>query len=239
MLLEISGTLAELYAADSLLQGKTKIDKLLCCVSKADNKVHSQGSIENNGMKTKTTKRTTFDRPIESDASAVDRRAHQKTVVCATVMISNTITEASGLIVGSLFWICCNANPKTAGGGGIPLSQAIINFVIMLFGELVLSDSVVAYMSHKFKERYVIDIAHEWAGFRETQKSAILGLIAIVSLISSAVIMQIPEQFCLTSIMPNEEDWTLTLCPSFWSGRNITNLIRVDDMYLTEWGDIM
>ncbi|GMI04561.1 hypothetical protein TrRE_jg7786, partial [Triparma retinervis] len=127
LILELCGTFAEVYTADVLLQGRTNLDDYIlsikwclaqcgCVASKADNKVHVQ--------ERQLTKRTTFDRAIESQKSAVDKKSHQRTVFCATVMIMNTITEASGLIVGSLFWICCHANPSTAGGGGIDMSQA-------------------------------------------------------------------------------------------------------------------
>ena len=241
MILELCGTFAEVYTADVLLQGRTNLDDYIlsikwclgqcgCVASKADNKVHVQ--------ERQITKRTTFDRAIESQKSAAEKKSHQRTVFCATVMIINTITEASGLIVGSLFWICCNANPSTAGGGGIDMSQAFVNLIIMLFGELVLSDSVVAYISYKFSSRYITSIAHEWEGFRETQRPAIKGLIAIIALISSFVIMFIPTSLCLSSLMPNEEEWALTQCLPLWGVRNITNLLSVDDMYLTEWGDI-
>ena len=177
--------------------------------------------------------------------SATDKKDHRM-IFCATVMIINTITEASGLVVGSLFWICCNANPSTPGGGGIELSQAMINLVIMLFGELVLSDSIVAYVSYKFSSRYVISIAHEWEDFWETRRRAIISLVAILSFLSSGLILKISDRFCLTSIMPHEEDWTLTQCIDLTDELrgNIRNLVRVDDMFLTEdgaidspWGD--
>ncbi|GMI25269.1 hypothetical protein TrCOL_g6809 [Triparma columacea] len=154
IVLELCGTFAEVYTADVLLQGRTNLDDYIitirwclglcgCASSKTtDNKVHSQQSIEKDA---KLERRTTFDHE-----TATDKKRHQRMIFCATVMIINTITEASGLVVGSLFWICLNANPSTPGGGGIELSQAMINLVIMLFGELVLSDSVVAYVSHKF-----------------------------------------------------------------------------------------
>ncbi|GMH62375.1 hypothetical protein TrRE_jg9727 [Triparma retinervis] len=151
-------------------------------------------------------------------------------------MIMSTITEASGLIIGSLFWIGCNANPSNAGAGGPQVSQALINLCIMLFGELVLSDTIIAYLSHKFESRYVISIAHEWEGFRETQRRAIVGLVLIVTIISSSMILIIPPNLCLTSLMSAEEDWALTACPDIT--RNITNLLRVDAMFLTEWGGL-
>ena len=241
IVLELCGTFAEVYTADVLLQGRTNLDDFIitirwclglcgCASSKTtDNKVHSQQSIEKD---TKLERRTTFDHE-----TATDKKRHQRMIFCATVMIINTITEASGLVVGSLFWICCNANPSTPGGGGIELSQAMINLVIMLFGELVLSDSVVAYVSHKFSSRYVISIAQEWEGFWETRRRAVIGLVAILSFISGAIVLQILRRFCLTSIMPREEDWTLTQCMDLtWEVRNIRNLVRVDDMFLTEDG---
>jgi hypothetical protein len=105
--------------------------------------------------------------------------------------------------------------------------------------QLVLSDCVVAYVSHKFASRYVVSIAHEWEGFKETKKGAIVGMIALVTFTSLATIIKIPDSLCLTSQMPNEGDWALTQCPDISEGtRNITNLLRVDDMFLTEWGEI-
>jgi hypothetical protein len=246
-----------------------------CASSKTtDNKVHSQQSIEKDTKRkrrttfnhasaaaknTKLERRTTFNHAsageenmkIERKTSfdhetATDKKRHQRMIFCATVMIINTITEASGLVVGSLFWICCNAKPSTPGGGGIELSQAMINLVIMLFGELVLSDSVVAYVSYKLSSRYVISIAHEWEDFWEKRRQAIIGLVAILSFLSCGLILKISDRFCLTSIMPHEEDWTLTQCIDLTDELrgNIRNLVRVDDMFLTEdgaidspWGD--
>ncbi|GMH65263.1 hypothetical protein TrRE_jg4853 [Triparma retinervis] len=243
VVLELSGTLAEIYTADGLLQGKTKLDKLFVAISwclgqssphSPDvDKVHPQESINSGDElnELKVRRRTTFDHSSDSEESAGDKNKRQKTEFCATVMIMTTITEASGLVVGSLFWICCNANPSSSGGESLDVSQAMLNFVIMLFGELVLSDSVVAYLSHKFESRYVISIAHEWEEFRQRQGKAIMGIIVIISFISSTAIMQIPNQLCLTSHMSHEEDWALTQCPRLC---NETILLRVEDMFLTE-----
>jgi hypothetical protein len=106
----------------------------------------------------------------------------------------------------------------------------------MIFGELVLSDSVVAYISHKFSTRYIVSLAHEWEEFRATQGRAKLGMIFIGSIISSTVILTIPPRLCLTSSVQNEDDWTLTQCPDMtWEIRgNTTNLLRIDDMFLNE-----
>ena len=252
LMLELCGTVSEVYTADVLLQGKTNLDDYILSIkwglglcgiaSKAESKVHAQEATDDgdsNGSVARGIRRTTFDlRELAAD-SKKKKKAHQRSVCCATFVIVNTITEASGLVVASLFWIGCNANPSTAGGGSIDMSQALTNFVIMLFGELVLSDSAVAYISHKFASRYMISIAHEWEGFRETQRSAILGLIIIVSLISSSLILSIPNKLCLTSDMSAEEDWALTACPVLNRKlRNVTNLLRVDDMFLTEGGDL-
>ena len=154
-------------------------------------------------------------------------------------MVINTVTEASGLIIGSLFWVVCKANSSKAGSGSIDVSRAMRNLVIMLFGELVISDTVVAYLSYKFASRYVISIAHEWEGFKATQRRALSGLIVLVSLMSIKVFISIPQMLCLTSLMPDEENWALTQCPPIDDElRNMTNLVRVDDVFLTEWGDI-
>ena len=135
LVFELCGTLAEVWTADVLLQGTTtgRYCLALCGLasSNANNKVHSEEGLGRNDSRMRTTLSQTF-----NQESTADKKAHQTTIFCATAMIINTITEASGLIVGSLFWICCNANPSAAGGGGIHLSQAMVNFVIMLFGEV-------------------------------------------------------------------------------------------------------
>ena len=247
---ELCGTFAEVYTADVLLQGKTNLDEFLTSMSwclglcgsastKAGNKVHSETpepaetTEKDEGRRVRrSTYRATS---LTSQTSSIKRKAHQRAVFCGTAMIINTITEASGLVVASLFWIGCNANPSQADGDSIEVSQAMINLAIMLFGELVISDSAVAYISHKFESRYIISIAHEWEGLRDTQRRAVKGIVVIVCLISSGVIMQIPNTLCLTSDMPAEEDWALTQCPEV-ENRTTTNVMRVDDMYKTPWG---
>ena len=230
IILELCGTFAEVYTADVLLQGKTNLDDLVLSIkwclgfcgcaknSSLDSvspqeSVSAQEPVPKKLLKTRTTFAVGAMLSSDDSFDHKEKKKHMRIVFCTTAMIMNTITEASGLIVGSLFWICSNANPSASGGKGLDVSQAILNFFVMLFGELVLSDSVVAYISHKFESRYVISLAHEWEDFRETQRTAKMGLIVIISMISSVAIMQIPNRLCLTSHMSNEEDWTLSQCP--------------------------
>lgn len=229
-MLELCGTFAEVYTADVLLQGRTNADDLLLTVrwlrkhlvlffKRNKTRVQPDPSQEAHRSlyrsKRMNPRRTTFaagDVLIESSTKSftTKKKIHQRSVFCATAMIMNTITEASGLVVGSLFWICCKANPSTSDGRSLNLSQALSNFAIMLFGELILSDFIVAYTSHFFSSRYIISIANEWEHFRETQNFTKNSFIVIMSLISSAVILQIPMNLCVTG---STKEWALTQCP--------------------------
>ena len=105
----------------------------------------------------------------------------------------------------------------------------------MLFGELVVSDGLTAWLSYRFPTRYKNSIALQWQVYKRNRNWSIVSIIVGVALISSAMIMQIPKSLCLTSNVSNEKEWALTQCPERVN-RTISDWIRVDDMYYTDWG---
>mmetsp|Transcript_19637 Transcript_19637/g.41038 ORF Transcript_19637/g.41038 Transcript_19637/m.41038 type:complete len:599 (+) Transcript_19637:322-2118(+) len=255
IILELGGAFAEVFTADVLLQGHTNLDEFRASVTyvlgkggcmnvheESTNKVAPDTVAKPRRATNVTERRTTKDPPrigamktslgLAPSISGLERKQYQRTVFCATAMMINTITEASGLIVGSLLWIGCNANPSTMSKGAIDTNKAILNLAIMLFGELVLSDSAVAYMSHRFASRYCISIAHEWEDFRSEKRRKIVAIVVLVSFMSSAIIMQIPNTLCYTSQMSDEDDWALMACPN-WSG--LHDHTRVDERIEREW----
>ena len=88
-------------------------------------------------------------------------------------MFMLTITEASGLLSSSIFWLLMSANPNEPGSPSIPARQTITNLFIMLFGEFVITDGAIAYASHKFRGRYIVDLAVEWEETRAKRKGLV------------------------------------------------------------------
>ena len=80
-----------------------------------------------------------------------------------------TITEAASLLISSSFWPVMNANPQEPGSPSIPVSQTLKSLAIMLVGELVVTDGVVAYISNKSKKRYVVNLAVGWLDLSATR----------------------------------------------------------------------
>jgi hypothetical protein len=119
-------------------------------------------------------------------------------------MISLTITEASALVVSSSSWLATNVNPSTPGSSAIPIEQGTAGLFNMLVGELVVTDGLIAFLSHRFEKRYLYSIALEWAELIKKKKSYIWLLVVIANLMSVAVLLQIPMALCLTSKMSNE-----------------------------------
>ena len=102
---EIAGTLAELTLADVFLKGRTPIDDT----------VHNLKSIL--GVK-KSNKVT----PVLTRGSLTGVDSWRRSF-CETAMIMLTISEASGLLVSSAFWLLMEANPSEPGSSKIPVAQ--------------------------------------------------------------------------------------------------------------------
>ena len=231
LLFEVAGTLAELAIADALLKSRTPIGDVLQTL----NSVFSV-------RKQQSGRVTPDDASSNGDATQVQKRITRRSLrgqaslqrsFCETCMFMLTISEATSLLVSSLFWLLMDANPNVPGSPKIPVSQTLKTLVIMLIGELFVTDGIVAYVSNKFEDRYVVDLASAWKDLRTNRKHLLWLLTLLVSLLGYLVIFVIPRNLCYTSNLHDEANWALTSCPDF--PKNITEMARVSAEYQLEW----
>ena len=148
-------------------------------------------------------------------------------------MIMITISEAAGLLASSAFWLLMDANPSEPGSPKIPVAQTLKTLAIMLVGELVVTDGIIAYVSNKFKKRYIVDLAAAWHDLVTNRKKLIWAFVAIVSMVIIPVAINLPTNMCFTSLADNEANFALTSCPAV--PKNITEMSRVSLGYQEEW----
>ena len=109
-----------------------------------------------------------------------------------------------------------------------------MNFAIMLFGELVVSDGIVAWLARTFKKRYVIDPSLEWSRMK-TRAQGFLSVAVVFLSVSSCTMMPLFfwNQGCITAYMGEEEEWSITSCPAVPT--NITQMLKVGESWRDEW----
>ncbi|GMH61660.1 hypothetical protein TrLO_g9927 [Triparma laevis f. longispina] len=126
---EFAGTAAELMLADAFLRGVTPIadtiQNMKAPFSKKANKVSPE-------------------KAREDDSVSLQRS------FCETAMISLVICEPAALLISTSYWILMNSSAGEPGSPGIPVTQTLFNLAIMLFGELVVTDRILAYVSNRF-----------------------------------------------------------------------------------------
>mmetsp|Transcript_30094 Transcript_30094/g.59774 ORF Transcript_30094/g.59774 Transcript_30094/m.59774 type:complete len:385 (+) Transcript_30094:633-1787(+) len=192
---EIAGTLAELTLADAFLKSRTPIGDA----------VHNLKSVLGGKKSNKVS-------PAKTRLSLTGVDSWQRSF-CETTMIMITISEAAGLFASSAFWLVMDANPSEPGSPKIPAAQTLNTLAIMLVGELVVTDGIIAYMSNKFKERYIVDLAAAWHDLVTNRKKLIWAFVAIVSMVSTSVILNVPVNMCFTSLADDESNFALDLMP--------------------------
>ena len=212
---EVAGTVAELTLADSLLKSRTPLGDTMYTLKFF--------FVRNNNNKVA---------PALTRRSLTGVDSWQRSF-CETVMIMITIAEAAGLLASSFFWLVMDANPSEPGSPKIPTAQILKTLAIMLVGELVVTDGIIAYVSNKFKKRYIVDLAAAWQDLRTNRKKLIWTFVAIVSMMSIPVINTLPGNMCYTSPVDDEANWAVTSCPDV--PKNITEMSRVSLEYQAEW----
>mmetsp|Transcript_30093 Transcript_30093/g.59771 ORF Transcript_30093/g.59771 Transcript_30093/m.59771 type:complete len:477 (+) Transcript_30093:633-2063(+) len=217
ILYEIAGTLSELWMADQLLRSRTPIFHYTTMLRYYINAAFAK--------KTKVV-------PASSGRPLTGMESLRKSL-CETAMIMITISEAAGLLASSAFWLVMDANPSEPGSPKIPVAQTLKTFAIMLIGELVVTDGIVAYVSNKFKKRYIVDLAAAWHDHVTNRKKLLLAFVAIISMASISTIISLPINMCYTSLADDEANFALTSCPDV--PKNITEMSRVSLGYQEVW----
>ncbi|GMH73222.1 hypothetical protein TrST_g7039 [Triparma strigata] len=227
LIFEVAGTISELITADSLLQGVTPWEDtfgrlLKLCKRSGDNVVQpreGEGEEETGQIKTQR--------------STKEERRKWKLQFCETTMHLLLLSEALALLVSSYFWLLMRANPGDPGSPAIPISQTLTNMCIMLFGELVVTDSIIGYASHTF-QRYPVDLPLSWRDFKTSRRHRLRYFTVIMSIYTSSVVLNLPLNMCYTSRGDDERNWALTSCPAF--PKNITEMSRVGELYEEGYG---
>ncbi|GMI38261.1 hypothetical protein TeGR_g4275 [Tetraparma gracilis] len=153
---------------------------------------------------------------------------------CASAVIMMSIGEATSIITSAAFFFLMRVNPASAGSAKIPYSQTTINLLIMIFGEVILSDVIVAYMSNANKSLYKVNLVKEWHDIKE-QPAFLAGTAALAALLSVLAVVSTTKNMCITSRYETQDEWVLTTCPTIPG--NITEVGRsgVGEDYVEEW----
>lgn len=224
---EISGTISELFMADCLLRGETlandKVKKVGAMKKKITSFSERSGQIAPDPGSEQSEDRDISDQDRENEESA-DRQHF-----CASALVIMSITEGTSIFASSAFWMILNVAPGGPGSSSIPLSQSIVNLAIMLFGELVLTDGIIAYMA-RHSARYRNDPALEWAEYKK-RKRLMVGISAVVTVLTTAYTTIPIEGFCYTAT--GDDTWNFATCPA--PPQNITELSRVGESFEGIW----
>jgi len=144
------------------------------------------------------------------------------------------ISEATALVVSTCFWLLMHANPSLPGSAAISTSQTLLNAVIMLIGEVVVTDGIIAFLSNKLKSRFRVDLAAAWAHMKAEKKVLLLAITATVGFTSLTALAPVGTTLCFTSRAETEADWVMTGCPE--SGRrDIAIFARVGEKWQELW----
>ncbi|GMH64082.1 hypothetical protein TrST_g1142 [Triparma strigata] len=218
LIFEVAGTVSELVTADSLLQGITPWDATIGpCLNLLNTYTCMRRKVQPSGVE------------MARQTTAEDRRKW-KIQFCETTMHLLMLSEALSLLASSYFWLLMKSNPAAPGSAAIPVSQTLTNMGIMIFGELVVTDGIIGYASHKF-QRYPVDLPLSWSDFKTSRRHRLKYFTVIMSMYASTVVITMPTNMCYTSPAEDELNWALTSCPAF--PKNITEMSRVGEVYST------
>mmetsp|Transcript_5991 Transcript_5991/g.10884 ORF Transcript_5991/g.10884 Transcript_5991/m.10884 type:complete len:430 (+) Transcript_5991:462-1751(+) len=217
LIFEVAGTVSELVTADSLLQGITPWDATIGpCWNLLNTYMCKNRKVQPEGVE------------VKREESTKEDRRRWKIQFCETTMHLLMLSEALALLVSSYFWLLMKSNPAEPGSPAIPVSQTLTNMGIMIFGELVVTDGIIGYASHKF-ERYQVDLPLSWNDFKTSRRHRLLYFTVIMSMYASCVVLNLPINMCYTSPADDELNWALTSCPAI--PKNITEMSRVGEVY--------
>ena len=166
-----------------------------------------------------------------SNSAGVDTAVEKQKSFCGSILTIMSLSECSSILITTCFWSILNINPLSPGSEPIPLSQSVKNLIVMLIGELIITDSATAYLGRKVSF-YCIDPGHQWDLFMNNRRIFRIGVLCMISLAVLPPITNIPTIFCYTSWKGSEseiDDFVLTMCPA---PPNITDMSVVGKSYV-------
>jgi len=180
--LESIGTLAEVYTADVLLRGMTPVAETVR-VGALVKKFSGRKSVRNSsgsGSKIAVDDSSeiffvddyTAEEAAEENLAeaAAARRTKDRHNFCVSALFMITLAECASLFCSSLFWLVNTASPGPPGSAAVAKSRTVINFLVMLFGELFVTDGLLAVFSH-YSTRYRVDVGYEWEALKKNKRS--------------------------------------------------------------------
>ena len=213
LMFELFATGAEILMMDTLLRGLTPLQskrRTIACICMTDcNKGKRPGK----------------------DGKELTKRDENRIAFCSDAVIISSLGEASALIVSTAETILSRVSlGAIPGSPRKALGLIWANFIIMLLGELVVTDGLIGWMARRFTSRYVINPTIEWQ--RMKQRATGFLKIAVFNLsvwFPAWCALTIWVNGCVTAHVGNEEEWAVTSCPAAPS--NITEMSRVGDSF--------
>jgi hypothetical protein len=245
VIFELTGTLAELFTADTLLRGSTPLNEGVegvLIVRQQSRRLSGRLSFRESApdkvapapaAPVQVADNDGGGEGGEEDPTEAAKRAYKRhrLAFCSTALILVSLAECSSIFVSSAFWLFSRANPGSPGSRPIPVSQTLLNIGIMILGELFLTDGIIAYIGRHSK-RYSNDPAGDWAEFRRN-KVLLWSVIACIACIAIPVMMNLPSNMCMTAFVGEEEHWAMTSCPPV--PQNITEMAHVGPKWREQW----
>ena len=213
LMFELFATGAEILMMDTLLRGLTPLQskrRTIACICMTDcNKGKRPGK----------------------DGKELTKRDENRIAFCSDAIIISSLGEASALIVSTAETILSRVSlGAIPGSPRKALGLIWANFIIMLFGELVVTDSLIGWMARRFTSRYVIDPTIEWQRMKKRGTGFLKIAVFVVAIYFPAwCALTIWINGCVTAHVGNEEEWAVTSCPAAPS--NITEMSRVGDSF--------
>ena len=140
-----------------------------------------------------------------------DHHEFKLKVVTSSILMLG-IVEASSIFITTAYSKINRVNFGPAGGPIVPDSLLFFNLAIMIFGEVILTDGLVAYLSSIWTNRYIIDVSAEW---EKRDVFAMRCFCIWVAFSSYFCIAGVKTPLCFTSYVGEENllDPILTQCP--------------------------
>ena len=150
---------------------------------------------------------------------------------CSDAIILLSIGEAAALCICTAEVLLGRIN-LGASPGSARKSPALIwvNFAIMIFGELVVTDGIVEWLARTFRKRYVIAPSLEWSRMKSRAEGFLVVAVFALSVSSCATMpLYFRNQGCITAFMGEEEEWSVTSCPAVPT--KITQMLKVGESW--------
>jgi hypothetical protein len=216
VLLELSGTAAELFTAHSLLKGNTPLSSILETSAKIQRAIRTETKTEEASNRAQVAPAGVSPPPVAGAPSPRELSTEERREFCGSALVQISIFECTSIFASSGLFLFLSINPGQPGSRAIPLEQSLVNLAVMLFGELVVTDAIIAYAARRWSSKND-PIKHFFT--LKKRKRLLWGIIATEACVLSASLLAFPNNFCYTSWRgggePTGEDreWVLTQCP--------------------------